>query len=248
MPLDVLRRWRTAAFLGGVALSVLVLSAIAEGGKEQPLSFANATTGGASNVVIEQQNDWPFPPDPIVNSLPGCTWDINDYLTLTTRGYLAPGAIVTKNVCMVSDYNPVYKTVNGMTTWWGSSRGHYGAAISAPSPDLNVTVCYAPQARCFHPSPVWDANAREYDWALCSQVVYVPDDPELVDIAGSNGGRGVVTTITFTLENPTARQVKGVSAGVGVASGAGLQNPPVTPGCPWPLPEKTYDYPFSWVL
>lgn len=217
-------------------------------GQQQPLTFSTGTATGASNIVIEQLNNWPFSANPIVNPLSGCSWDVNDYLSLTTsEGYLDPGAGVAKSVCMVSGFTSILKTVNGVTGSYSAAGGHFGMSVQAPSPDLHVTACYSTPGRCFTPGPIWDSSAKQYVWIWCSQAVYVNDDPVLMEIPGSNGGIGVITTITLQVQNLTGRRVKNIRAGLGVASAAGLSNPPVTPGCSYPLAPKVYDYPFSWV-
>lgn len=237
----------TAVFLM-VMLTSVAASGNPKSGKQQPLTFTTVTATSSWGSFVEQLNDWPAPQDPIVNPLPACTWDINDHLSLvTTDGYIDPGVTVAKSVCMVADFDPVYKTVNGTANWWQSGRAHYGLSVTAPSPDLTVAACYEPQGRCFNRLPTYDPSTRMYGWSLCSQVVYAPDDEALAEVPGSNGGYGVVETITATISNTTDRRVKDIVAGVGVTSAAGLANPPRTPGCPDPLPPKTFDYPFSWV-
>lgn len=229
-------------------LLLLVASRGIGRGQQQPLSWDGAGGDSAKNVVVEQQNDWPFPQDPIVNPLPACYWDINDHLGLKARvGSLTAGAVVSKDVCMVSDYNPVVRIINGVENPVSGERGHYGMSMTAPSDGINVTVTYQPQDRTFMVLPTWNQLERQYEWAFCSQVVYVPDDAALAEIPGSNGGIGVVTTITLLLENTTGKTIKDVQPAVGVSSAAGLANPPVTPGCPSPVTGKTFEYPFSWV-
>lgn len=78
--------------------------------------------------------------------------------------------------------------------------------LGSPSASLLVQVCYSPQGRCFPLAP--QAVDTGYRYSLCSHVVYEPDDPALVEIAGSNGGLGVVTTITASVQNQTSATVR----------------------------------------
>ncbi len=241
-------RWRRAVAASSTALLLLLVTRSMSRGPQQPLSWVGAGGDSAKNVVVEQQNDWPFPPDPIVNPLPACFWDINDHLSLKARlGSLAVGAVVSKDLCMVSDYNPVTKVINGVENPIYGERGHYGMSLVAPSDGIAVTVTYQPQGRTFTVLPDYNRAERQWEWGFCSQVVYNPDDPALAEISGSNGGIGVITTITLRLENTTGKLIKDVQPAVGVSSAAGLANPPVTPGCTPPITGKVFEYPFSWV-
>lgn len=218
-------------------------------GKQDPLDWLNASANGQSTLYVEQQNDWPLPDDPalrVVNPLPGCAWDVNDRLELVDRGYLDPGVTVTKQVCMIADHNPTFRTVHGLSGWWSSERGRFGFDVRSSSAGLSVSACYQPQGRCFTASPVWDQLSRTYGWRLCSQVVYLPDDPALAEIPGSNGGVGVVSTVTTTITNTNGRRIRDVRAAVGVQDGSGLTGPPIGPGCADVPPTDHVDYPFTW--
>lgn len=231
-----------------VVLLALLVAGPVSAGKPQPLDWVNPATDGQSTYVVEQQNDWPWPAPElrVVNPLSGCTWDVNDRLTLTDSGYLNPAVPVSKAVCMVTDHNPTWRSVFGLEGWWSSERGRFGFQLDAPSASLQITACYTPQDRCFTPAPVWQPTTRTYRWTVCSQVVYTPDDPVLTEIPGSNGGLGVVSQILTTVVNTGARRVPDVRLSVGVQDGAGLAGPPIGPGCADTPPTAHVAYPFTW--
>ncbi len=204
-------RWGKAVAASPIALLLLVGVGAAKGGKDYPLDLAGGTGFSQRAAWIEQQDDAPQPADPIINPLAGCYWSMNDHFTKRSFGYLDAGASVSRDTCVVSDFTPVYKTVNGVTAWWSTvTYGLFGTLVRADSPDLTVTVCYQPQGFCTNPSPA--LVDRSYVWKFCGEARYRWDDPALTDIEGSNGGRGVITTVTLTIGNPTGRRVRGVEA------------------------------------
>lgn len=241
------------------ASAVLMVGAAAKGGGQQPpFTFANPSGGGGGHQIIEKQNDWPFPTDPnllIVN--PGwpascCAWDINDHSDWhTSEGYLAASTSVQTQWKHISDYNPIYRCIYGSCQEYSSPSNWHGATVDAGSPNLTVTLCFEPQNRCFSPSPV-ATSQNSWHWRVCAQAVYTPDDPALQDIQGSNAGgaasplgRGVITTVTFKILNPSTDgrhgTVKNVSADWGLSSDAYF-----APGCE-NHDNPLVDYPFRWL-
>jgi len=168
---------------------------------------------------VEQQSDYPFDssgPRYVVNPTQ-CSWDVDDsWQRIANDDYLDAGASATLQTCMVSDASTYYASHNGTSGWWASNRGYFGALVYAAVSGLAVSVCYAPQARCFHPQPQFNASQRRYDYVACTQVVYQQGDPALVSIPGSNGGTGVITNITLKVSNPTAKQIRSIGADIQV--------------------------------
>lgn len=245
---------RQAAIVAVVALAAVAVASIsllspersgkaltpAAGGGQQSLDLALAIGGYQSSAWIEQQDDWPMPATPIVNPDPTCTWSVNDHSDWSADGYLDPGATTTRSSCIVSDFNPVTATRNGTTATWNMAPyGFAGLSLLSPSSDLTVIVCYQPQARCFAPGSVYDVAVKQWRYTFCGRANYQPDDAALVAIAGSNGGRGVITTVTITLTNPTARRVRNLFARGGFSSDVTF------PTACNPVPTQT-TYPFTW--
>jgi hypothetical protein len=242
-------RFVTRAFILAALVAVLLAPA-ASAGKPQALDLGNALGQGQWDRTLEKYNAQPLASSGpwVENPRPDCTWDINDWSSIGTTGDLAPGAAVTGSACQIEGFNPMYVEKNGTLTWWSGVSPWFGVAVDAPSPNLSVKACYAPQARCFDLSPV-PLDSKTYRYRICAQVVYRPDDPSLSEIpgstpetipTGSTGGRGVATTITFTVANPTTRIVKAVGVNWGVSSDAVF-----TRACPTHNAAYT-DYPFRW--
>lgn len=206
---------------------VLLLSLPASAAPQQPLDLSVGPSSIQHSPWIEQQDDWPRPTDgtDIVNPFGGtCVWSVNDHVSWRTTGYLDPGASSSTSVCIVSDFNPVLATRFGLTAWWGNSRyGFFGATASKG----NVSVCYSPQGRCF-------------TGPFCGRANYNPDDPALTEIPDSRGGRGVVTTITLTVSNPTSKRIRDITVDWGVSSDIFYHG-----GCTGPNTTNS-DYPFYW--
>jgi hypothetical protein len=222
-------RLPTKVFLAAAMVAVLLTPA-ASAAKPHALDLGSALGQGQWDRTLEKYNAQPLSSTgPLVeNPLPGCTWDINDWSSIGATGDLAAGAAVTGSACQIEGFNPMYVEKNGMLTWWSGVSPWFGVAVDAPSPGLAVKVCHSPQARCFTLSPVV-LDSKTYRYRICAQVVYTPDDPSLSAIAGSTpvalptgstDGRGVETTITFTVSNPTGRVVKAVGINWGVSSDA----------------------------
>lgn len=217
--------------------------------KPHPLDLSQVTGGGQMTHVIERQS-WfldcctPDPSHTVVNPGGLGSWDINDHLAFIAGGSLAAGASTSGNWRHIWAWNPIFSCRPMCANWSGVSNW-YGADIIAPSPNLTASVCFAPQDRCFIVAPVWSAEWNAYAYLFCAQVVYVPEDPALVDIADSGGGRGVPSTMTLSVANPTNRTVRNVTAGYGTSSdvtftsGCSLSNPNQSP--------RTFTYPFAVV-
>lgn len=214
--------------LAGLLL-VLVL-AVPASAKGKPVALTlGVLPADQSTSWIEQQDDWPQPPEGeyVVSVFPpSCTWSNNDHYEWFETGNMAPGASSSRTFCTVSDFDPVLATRNGVTAFWHMAEyGFFGLSVSQ---GLNASVCYQPQGRCFQ-------VAR----AFCGRVHYDAGDANLVDIEGSRGGRGVVTSVTVTVTNPNAKRLRNVSVQGGISSDAIFP-----PGCET-LPDQN-DYPFEW--
>jgi len=232
------------------AIVAVLLAPAASAAKPHAFELGNALGQGQWNRTLEKYNAQPLSSagSLVENPRPDCTWDINDWSSLGTTGDIRAGTAVTGSACQIEGFNPMYVEKNGVLAWWSGVSPWFGVAVDAPSPNLSVKVCYSPQARCFTLSPA-ALDSKTYRYRICAQVVYTPDDPSLSKIpgstpatmpAGSTDGRGVVTTITFTVSNPTGRVVRGVGVNWGVSSDAVY-----TRACP--SHNAAYaEYPFRW--
>ena len=220
----------------GVVAFVVLLAIPVSAAKPQPLDLSRATGNGQTSRVIEKQNPWPLPPpsEQVVNPLTGSTWDINDHDSRGTSGYLS--GTVSTTWSHIFDWNPIYRCINGTCADWSSPSNWVGVWVQAPSSALTGSVCLL--GRCFALNPI--AAGGMFDYKMCVQAVYVPDDPAIVDIPGSNGGRGVPSVVGLMLTNPTGRVVKDVAVGWGISSDVFD-----APGCSDPAGAQT-DYPFRW--
>ena len=138
------------------------------------------------------------------------------------------------------DFNPIYSCRLICANWSGVSNS-FGARVVAPSDVLGVTICYSTPVRCFVLTPVYDPGQRAYVYANCSQAVYDPADPAIVDIPGSNGGRGVPTALTLTVANPASGTVRGITVMWGISGDVVM-----APSCVSPTNFPNHAYPFSW--
>lgn len=232
-----------------VALSTVALVA----NRPQPLSLVQGVTGGGQlNYQIDKQSWWldgthVDPDHRIVNPLAGCTWDINDHNEYEARGVLIAGSSVNRTDCHVFDTNPFYACNSGTCAWWSGPSNWVGLEGWSTSSALIATLCFQPQNRCFTATPIYvGGSAKLYRYDACVQAVYDPTDASIVEIAGSNGGRGLVTTVRRSVTNPTARDVKSVQVNWGLASDVFT-----TPGCPaYPLSTWAIqsEYPWRWVV
>lgn len=212
-------------------------------GSGDPFAFVLQPDVQIDNLV-EQQTDYPFPADSAewtINPFDFCYWDVDDHWQYLGRGYLPAGASVSLDQCFVSDPDSYTRTINGTTANWSTPRKYLGVYLTAPSPDLVITVCYQPQGRCLSPGPVGDGQTQTYQ--SCTQAHHESGDPALVEIPGSQGGVGVVTTITLTVTNPTSRKVQGILA----STGPSHLNTTALTGCQglgWD--DLVHDYPFRY--
>jgi hypothetical protein len=231
-----------AALLAG--LLIVGAAGAARGGKTGPLTLDGFAAQGQRSTWLEQQDDWPQPPDGVakINSLSGqCWWTVNEHSYDFRRlGYLDPGASASASFCAVADFNPVLATRFGVTASWSNAKyGFTGAFVYSDDP-VTLTVCFQPQARCFTAVSRWDASQRVYRSTLCSRANYSPADETLEEIAGSNGGRGVVTTVTVTVGNPGTRRIRSVDVRGGFSSDQVFPQ-----GCDGPN-QAQREYPFEW--
>jgi hypothetical protein len=163
---------------------------------------------------VEQETDWPFPVDQsqwVINPfhLTPCSWDVDDSWEQHAQGTLNAGKSLTVHECTIASPKCYYRTVNGLTAWWCQTAGYLGTLLTAPSPDLSVSVCY-PQGRCFTPAAYYDPAAGAYKYRTCTHVSYDAGDPALVTIPGSQGGTGLIQDIVVTVTNPTGHNARNV--------------------------------------
>ena len=236
-------------------LVVLATCTAAQAAPQQPLAFSLVGVQQADRV-IEQLSDWPYSADShlVHNSTP-CSWSVNDHWNYGGSGYVDSGQAVTHQGCVVAGYQPTYRCINGHCAWWSGLDRKYGVAVASKS-QIEVSLCYQPQARCFVASPVYDSSDREYKHELCVRVRYRSDDLALYEIPGSSagvgtggfgelGGYGVQTQVTTTIRNPGSRRVS-VKAGISQVSASGSLSIDQGPGCPVDVQLPNEEYPFQW--
>lgn len=234
-----------------ILLSLLVVSPVSAN-KAQPLDFTHSTGGGQSSQRIEKQTWWidSVTPDPnhiVVNPGGYGSWDINDHNDSSSTGYLNAGVTQSVTYQHIFDWNPMYSCRVGTCAYWSGVSNWYGTTIVAPSNGLNISVCFAPQNRCFNLVPVWVPDWRAYKYSFCGQAVYGLDDPAIIDIPGSNGGKGIPTNITLSVTNPTSRSVKDITVNWGITSDIVFDSACSNPS-PNSDPNIQHSYPFDWRL
>lgn len=237
-----------------IILFVVFIPLSSAQGKQSALDLGNAFgTQHQWEAAVEQQNDWPYPLDPalvIINPVPGCAWSINDYSVMGSSGYLDPGASQsTITSCQVAEQSSMYRTLNGQTTWWSTVHHTFGIQMTAPSPNLILTVCYQPQNRCFSPTSIYNSSNHLYGWSHCSKIVYDNNDSTLALISGSHGdayppeqqrGRGVATNTILTILSTDSHRIKDINVTWGISSDFTF-----APNCP--INETpSINYPFIW--
>jgi hypothetical protein len=146
----------------------------------------------------------------------------------------------------IFDFNPIYRCAYGLCANWSSPSNSFGASITAPQNTLEVTICYEPQGHCFSLTPIYNANEKLYMYEGCNQAVYAPDDPAVIEIPNSNGGRGVPTVITLTITNSSTSNspkatVKNIRVEWGLSSDIFF-----APSCVSPGQLQNSEYPFRW--
>lgn len=215
-----------------LALAGLLVMPASAGG---PVSLGTSWTGGGqhSSWIEQQQTSPTTPTNPFGGS---CFWSVNDHEFLESRGYLDPGVSISLSKCVVAGFQSNV-----------APFGFSTAEVVTRSPSLMLTVCYEPQGRCFSANPVLGPD-RLYHSTFCGRALYHESDPAVIEISDSFGGRGVVTSVTTTISNPTGKRVRDAIARVGLASDiAVFLHWPDAVGC---LPEIPYvdrfEYPFEW--
>ena len=221
------------------AIAALVL-AVPASAKPQPLGASWQGGGQQSSWIEQQQMDQPFmPTDGTAITNPfgaACFWSVNDHESKVSTGYIDPGATVVDTKCSVSDYPNT--APYGFATAWMTSK----------SPLVTLRVCYSPQDRCFDAAPRYDAVERAYVSSFCVRAHYLESDPLMQPITGSNGGLGLVTTITTMITSTDSKRVRDVFARVGYASDISVfLGWPDARGCLPTIPYVDhFEYPFEW--
>jgi len=197
---------------------------------------------------VEQETDYPFPADQsewVINPFGDvpCGWDVDDYWQKMAMGSLRAGETLAIDECMIASPGSSWRTIYGQTAWWSTSPGWYGVQVRADTDALSVSVCYQPEGRCFTPGLVYDAPNRSWLYNLCLTAVLANDDPLLGEIPGSQGGIGLVQTLTVSVANQTGRTARNVASSIGAVGasqqslgwGGCMKNAPIT-----------LDYPFRY--
>ena len=134
-------------------------------------------------------------PDPcteatcVRNPTTNCLWNVDDRWTAgAVARKIGAGISASGTVCLIAD--------NHVPFW--------GARVRAEKGDLQVTLHFEPQNVTFRLAPVqWDTKA--WEWKGCMFGPYYPGWNVLPIISDSNGGRGIIGSVTFTVANPTGK-------------------------------------------
>lgn len=235
-----------AHIFGFFVAMILLLAIPVSAAPQQPLWLDGGIGSSQYTAWIEQQDNWPKPTDGTAMTNPfgsACLWSLNDHWRKQALGFLDPGVVSSHEACVVSDFNPVWATRGTTTAWWSNALyGFYGVQVYAPSDKLTVTICYQPQGKCFTPAVFYDNMAKLWSWRFCGRANYLPNDSALVEIPGSGGARGVVTSVTLSVKNIGSRRARDILAKWSVSSDIVEE-----PGCvAWSDRPANHDYPFAW--
>ena len=134
-------------------------------------------------------------PDPcteatcIRNPTTTCLWNVDDRWTAgAVARKIGAGISASGSVCLIAD--------NHVPFW--------GARVWAEKGDLRVTLHFEPQNVTFRLDPVqWDTKV--WVWKGCMFGPYYPGWNVLPEIPDSNGGRGMLGSVTFTVTNTSSR-------------------------------------------
>jgi len=223
------------------ALAVFAILVLPASASNPNVPLGSWTGGGQHSGWIEQQQYWlgsmPTDGTAITNPFGGaCFWSVNDHAQLISSGYLDPGTSVVDTKCVVSDYSNA--APYGFTT----------AYVVSKSSDVTLSVCYQPQNRCFDATSNYNTKERTYRSSFCVRAHYQQQDPLMQEIPGSNGGLGLVTTVTTTITSTATKRVRDVYAQVGYASDiAVFMGWGDAIGCLPTIPYVDhFEYPFQW--
>lgn len=201
--------------LSGLFCGLLVCASAAQAAHPVHAAAANGqlpttTIGGYRTYgPVEPWSGYPIPTDSslwVVNPT-GCLWDPDDSDHVVVSGYVNAGETATLTDCIVANPDPIWMTSYGTTGWWHwAPHPNLTFDVRAPSPGLIVTICYQPQGVCFTLPP--RATVDGYEYAGCvTGPIYNADSTAVQPVAGSNGGYGVMTTVTFNVRNPTGKRL-----------------------------------------
>jgi len=102
--------------------------------------------------------------------------------------------------------------------------------VDSPNPNLNVSLSFSPGKSFNGPAPVYLSAYKVYEYTLCVlPPVYPYNDPALQPIPDSNGGYGVHTDITLSINNPNSTKAN-VKAEWEI-SNENYRNYTLPPGC-----------------
>jgi len=195
---------------------------------------------------VEQETDYPFPEDQslwVINPIPNCAWDVDDFWQRIAQGSLRAGETLAIDECVIASPRGFVRTIDGVTASWSNSGSWYGVQVRADTDALAVTECYQPESRCFTITPAYDAPNHSWLYNLCTNAQFNNDDPALVEIPGSQGGIGLVQTVTVSVTNPTSRTARNVTSNIGAVGTS--QQAMGWGGCVADAPIVT-DYPFRY--
>lgn len=181
-------------FCGLILVWVSSASAVrpAHSAGPETFAFAVASLVGTSGSVEQQ---------PGVTNPGPCLWTIDSHEEWQAPpATLDAGASASASGCLVAD-----------DAWHVAS-----VIVHAASADLSVSIQFSPQAQSYAVTPV--AVVGGYEYKGCVYGPTYATVSALPEIAGSNGGHGVVTQVTVSVANGTGHAVRKVDAEAEVAS------------------------------
>lgn len=123
--------------------------------------------------------------NPTIGTSNVCVWDADDQINLNFGGVIESGQTITYTTCLFGDWAD---HVIGMSR--GSNARNTGVKIEASLSVDGITTINVQDKACII-GPDYD---RDY--------------PSFETIAGSNGGRAVRHTVTWTVHNPTVKRLR----------------------------------------
>jgi hypothetical protein len=131
---------------------------------------------GYGYVIEQQTTDWS---SPVVNPTPAeRLWDIDDLRTVFASGSLASGESYSITVPFIADNT-------GHLLYLTGDAGNKGGTLTLSVPEGALSYS-------------WPVGRDGFHICLDGPYYYL-GDPQLSDISGSNGGRGLPATYTWTV-------------------------------------------------
>jgi len=191
-----------ATTVGMFFIAAISTFSVAFASKPEPLGLARYSAS-FQRLVEQQTPGGATQPDPslwVVNPLiPQCAWDSDDEIKISSSvgRVLDPGAVALTTECLVADHA-------GHLIWF---------SVLSPRPTLRVTLSFPDYNRTIELQPE-KLSQNEYAWKGC--VIGPEFDYDAIryealpEIASSNGGRGKISRVIFSIENVGPRSVRDI--------------------------------------